>query len=63
MPRRKTEKPIDVWVIKCDGLKVWEAPTEAEAKTRIKLLEKSVPSYINFSFDVVRQQNTHITTA
>lgn len=63
MPARKKPKTVEVWVIKCDGLRVDTAPTEAEARVKAKALEKSLPTYVNFSFALEQQKPAHCTTA
>lgn len=56
MPARRKPKPApEVWIIKCDGLRVGTAATEAQAKRDAAALQKTLPTYINFEFDVAKQ--------
>jgi|GEM_PF-5535578 len=59
----RKQKVPEVWVIKEDGRRVAVKPTYAEAKTLAHQMEKSLPTYINFSFTIEKQQPSHITTA
>ena len=64
MPSRKKPKPEpEKWFVLLDGKRVGSAETEASAKKLAKDLEKTLPTYINFDFEVSRQTSAHLTTA
>jgi len=55
MPAKKKAKPKpDVWIIKCDGLRIDEAPTKAQAVSKKDKWEKLYPPQFKFEVALLR---------
>ena len=46
------------YVITEDGRRIATAPTEAKARSIIREMRKTLPTYINFKFEVEKRQST-----
>lgn len=63
MPARKKPKPVEIWNIICDGLRIDTAPTKAAANSKKVEWEKAYPPNMNFTVEPAGQNSTHVTTA